>query len=90
MAKRKFVASLVISNLVNVSLGYANEKILQQEEMSFEVCLKVIEMSADKLTIAPEIVDVSDTMRIASFKLLDGVLVITCDEEQGLMTVSSN
>ena len=32
--KRKFVASLVISNLVNVSLGYANEKILQQEEMS--------------------------------------------------------
>ena len=42
MAKRKFVASLVISNLVNVSLGYANEKILQQEEMSFEVCLKVI------------------------------------------------
>ena len=27
-------------------------------------------MSADKLTIAPEIVDVSDTMRIASFKLL--------------------
>ena len=54
MAKRKFVASLVISNLVNVSLGYANEKILQQEEMSFEVCLKVIEMSADKLTIAPD------------------------------------
>ena len=68
----------------------AEEKIIQQEKISFEKCLKVITTSQDKLSVAPEINDVSDEKRIAVFTLVDGTLTITCDGNEGNVTVSTN
>ena len=68
----------------------AEETIIQQEEISFEKCLKVITTSQDKLSVAPAITDVSDQKRIAVFTLIDGTLTITCDGEEGKVTVSTS
>ncbi len=68
----------------------AEETIIQQEELSFERCLKVITTSQDKLSVAPEITDVSDQKRVAVFSLVDGTLTITCDGIEGNVTVSTN
>ena len=67
----------------------AQETIIQQEEISFEKCLKVIAISENKLSIAPEVEDISDQKRIAFFKLLDGTLKIICDGVDGTITVST-
>ena len=68
----------------------AEETIIQQEKISFEKCIKVIMTSQDKLSIAPEITDVSDQKRVAVFTLVDGTLTITCDGLEGNVTVSTN
>ena len=68
----------------------AEEKIIQQEKLSFERCLQVITTSQDKLSVAPKITDISDQKRIAVFTLVDGTLTITCDGEAGNVTVSTN
>ena len=81
--------SFLISVLL-ISATLAEETIIQQEKISFEKCLKVITTSEDKLSIAPKIEDVSDQKRVAIFKLVDGILTITCDGEQGNVTVSTD
>ena len=68
----------------------AEETIIQQEKLSFERCLKVITTSQDKLSVAPEITDVTHQKRIAVFSLADGTLTITCDGIEGNVTVSTN
>lgn len=72
------------------SLAVAEEKIIQQEVISFEKCVNVITTSEKKLSIAPEITDGSDQKRIAIFTLIDGTLKITCDGAKGNITVSTN
>ena len=76
--------------LVFSSLVGAEETIIQQEKISFEKCLNVITTSQDKLSVAPEITDVSDHKRVAVFALVDGTLTITCDGTEGNVTVSTN
>ena len=83
----KFTAAL--SFIFIYSGTVAEEEIIQEEKMSFERCLNVITTSASKLSIAPEITEVSDNKRIAVFTLSDGLLTITCDGEQDLVTVST-
>ena len=70
----------------------AEETIIKNEKMSFEICLSVITTSASKLAIAPEISDVSDQKRIAIFKLPDGILTISCkgDEERIIVSTETN
>ena len=72
-----------------VSLPMAEEKIIKQEKMSYEKCLKVIEISQDKLSIAPKVNDLSSSKRIAVFELVDGTLTISCDGEEGIVEVST-
>lgn len=67
----------------------AEEKIIQQEKMSFNQCLNVITVSADKLSIGPEITEISKKKRVALFTLSDGTLTITCDGDVGNVTVST-
>lgn len=67
----------------------SEEKIVQKEEMSFEQCLKVIEVSKNKLSIAPKISDLTPDKRIAIFSLSDGILKIACDRNEGFVTVST-
>ena len=88
--KQVFQGSL--AGFVVIVLGYhvgAEEIIIQQEKISFEKCLNVITTSQDKLSIAPEITDVSDQKRIAVFTLADGTLTITCDGIDGNVRVST-
>ena len=68
----------------------AEEIIIQQEKISFEKCLNVIKTSQDKLSVAPQITDVSDQKRVAVFTLVDGTLTITCDGIEDNVTVSTN
>ena len=82
-----FLAGLIVI-ILNQEAG-AEETIIQQEKISFEKCLNVITTSKDKLSVAPEINDVADQKRIAVFTLIDGTLTITCDGEEGNVTVST-
>ena len=68
----------------------ADETIIQQEKISFEKCLKVIITSQDKLSVAPEIKDISDQKRVAVFTLADGTLTITCNGIEGNVMVSTS
>ena len=91
LTKQVFQVSL--AGLVVIILSFyvgAEETIIQQEKISFEKCLKVISTSQDKLSVAPKITDVSDQNRIAVFTLVDGTLTITCDGEEGNVTVTTN
>ena len=94
MKKRQIKFSyLVLAKLVLmflISQAAAEETIIQQEKISFEKCLKVITTSQDKLSVAPEITDVSDQKRVAVFALVDGTLTITCNGKEGNVTVSTN
>ena len=88
--QNKLVQTAVISlvSMLMMSNAKAEGKIIQQEKISFEKCLKVIALSEDKLSIAPEIQDVVNEKRVALFKLSDGTLNITCDKVEGAITVS--
>ena len=68
----------------------ADEKIIKQEKISFEKCVKVIKTSKDRLSMSPTITDFSNQKRVAVFTLLDGTLTITCDRESGSITVATN
>ena len=85
---RRLSAGLMM--LFSVPQVGAEEKIIQQEKISFEKCIKIITVSQDKLSIAPEITDVSDQKRVAVFILADGTLKITCDGIDGKVEVSTN
>lgn len=91
LQKKAFLGSLAsfMAMVLSSHLG-AEEKIIQQEKISFEKCLNVITTSQDKLSVAPKINDVSDRKRIAVFTLADGTLSIICDGIEGNVTVSTN
>ena len=83
-------AAVLLSSISFPSNVAAEEIIIQQEKISYEKCLKVITTSEDKLSVAPEVTDVSDQKRVAVFTLSDGTLTITCDGIEGNVTVSTN
>ena len=83
----------IVTLLLGLLMVYpvpAQEKIIQKEEISFDKCLKVIATSQDKLSLAPEITDLSDQKRVAVFSLVDGTLTIKCDGIEGNVIVSTN
>ena len=83
-------AAVILLPISLMSNAVAEETIIQQEKISYEKCLEVIKTSGDKLSVAPEIVDVSEQKRVAVFTLVDGTLTITCDRIEGEVTVSTN
>ena len=88
--------NVVFAMLMSLSLSLlyssaiAEETVIKQEKMTYETCLNVIKTSEDKLSITPEIFEHSDEKRLATFKLVDGTLTITCDGQNGLIIVSTN
>ena len=82
--------TVALLTLLDASILLAEEKIIQQEEISFEKCLNVITTSQDKLSIAAEITEVSDQKRVAVFTLADGTLTITCNGIEGNVVVTTN
>ncbi|MDC3003356.1 hypothetical protein OAZ20_04645 [Paracoccaceae bacterium] len=90
--KIKVLSGAVVS-LFTISLtssAAAEGTIIQQEKISYEKCLKVITTSENKLSVAPEITNLSDQKRVAVFTLVDGTLTIACDGIEGEVTVSTN
>ena len=81
---------VVLSLMFVMSNAEAEETIIQQEKISFEKCLQVITTSENKLSVAPQIEEVSGKKRVAKFTLLDGTLTIVCDGELGNVKVSTN
>ena len=79
----------IVFSVIFVTVSLAKEQIIQQEKMSYEKCLKVITVSADKLSIAPTVSDQYEKKRIAVFTLSDGKLTIRCDGQEGSITVST-
>ena len=84
-----FLSTLFLTPLGFYALAASEEKIIQQENVSFEKCLKIIDSSKDKLSVVPEINDGAKQKRIAVFKLIDGSLTIICDKSAGKITVST-
>lgn len=76
--------------ILMASSALAEEKIIKQEAISFEKCLKVITTSQEKLSIAPKIDTISDQKSVAVFTLIDGTLTISCDGTEGIITVSTS
>ena len=85
-----FGAAVMLFPMNLISSALAEETIIQHEKISYKKCLKVITTSEDKLSVAPEIKDVSNKKRVAVFILVDGTLTITCDGAEGSVTVSTN
>ena len=90
--KKQIFKGSLVGFIIIILMSYvrAEETIIQQENLSYEKCREVITTSEDKLSVAPEITDVSDQKRIAVFTLIDGTLTITCDGEEGKVTVSTD
>jgi len=56
------------------------ETIIKKQHLSYEMCLKVISQTSDKLSITPKItVDSSDNHKV-EYTLSDGKLIIICDK----------
>ena len=95
MKHKQFNVVFAILMSLSLSLLYtsaiAEETVIKQEKkITYETCLNVIKTSEDKLSITPEISEHSDEKRLATFKLVDGTLTITCDGQNGLIIVSTN
>ena len=87
----RFCKTLVFVLIASIAPAVgAEEKIIQQENISFEKCLKVIVTSEEKLSITPKITDVTERKRLAIFTLGDGRLTINCDGVKGQIQVSTN
>ena len=67
---------------------YAEERVLQKEEMSFDTCLVVIEESSKQLMVNPDVEEETLSIRIAKFKMSDGTLLIKCDGINNELIVS--
>ena len=92
MKNRKVKTTYLLATMTSITASsiVAEETIIQQEAISFEKCLNVITTSENKLSISPEIQDLSDQKRIAIFTLIDGTLTISCNGIKGIITVSTD
>lgn len=87
--KRPLALVFIILFIFLSGQSLAEEKIIEQEKMSFDRCINVIKVSSEKLSITPEVSDLSDNKRAAVFTMSDGTLTITCDGEKGLVIVTT-
>lgn len=77
-----------ISCLAAVPQLCVAETIVKQETVSFEGCLKVIQVTADQIGFAPKLAVDTDALRVAEFSAPDGTVVIKCDRDAKQVTVS--
>ena len=80
--------AIVIACLTAVPQFCVAETIVKQETVSFEGCLKVIQVTADQIGLAPKLAVDTDALRVAEFSAPDGTVVITCDRDAKQVTVS--
>ena len=80
--------AIVIACLTVVPQFGLAETIVKQETVSFEGCLKVIQVTADQIGLAPKLAVDTDALRVAEFSAPDGTVVIKCDRDAKQVTVS--
>ena len=83
------IVIVIFESFLFSRIALAGDKVIQEEQMSFEKCLNVISVSEDKLSLTAQISDISSKKREAVFGLVDGTLTITCDGDQGYIIVST-
>ena len=84
--RRFFFASLILSWLNSIANAM---DIIQQETLTFDKCLGVIETATDRLNLTPQLTDEGANKKIALFELEDGILIISCDGNKNEIVVSS-
>ena len=67
----------------------AAETVIKTETVSFEGCLKVIDMTSSQSGILPKISVETKDQRVAEFEAPDGTLRITCDRRAKTVTIST-
>ena len=82
---KKVFAIACFTTVPQLSLA---ETIVKQETVSFEGCLKVIQVTADQIGLAPKLAVDTDALRVAEFSAPDGTVVIKCDRAAKQVTVS--
>lgn len=82
---KKIFAIACFTTVPQLSLA---ETIVKQETVSFEGCLKVIQVTADQIGLAPKLAVDTDALRVAEFSAPDGTVVIKCDRAAKQVTVS--
>ena len=80
--------SILLTLWLNPQL-LAAETVIKQETVSFEGCLRVIEMTSEQSGLAPMLTSDTSERRVAEFKAPDGVLLITCDRSAKTVTIST-
>lgn len=81
-----FLGFFALTNMGNPAIA---ETIIQTETMSFEKCKEVIDVSAENLAAPLNIKTDQEKLRVAEFKLADGILLISCNGENNQIVVSS-
>ena len=64
------------------------QTVIKQDILSFEGCLKVIEITAEQIGAPPKLTTDTENRRVAEFLAPDGTVVIECDRETEQVTVS--
>ena len=82
--KSLFTAALISS----LAWSATAQTVIKQDTLSFEGCLKVIEITAEQIGAPPKVKVDDDDRRVAEFMAPDGTVVIECDGETEQVTVS--
>lgn len=64
------------------------EEIISTQTAAFEDCIKVIDVTTDRVGIKPTIISDTSNSRVAEFATNDGTVIIKCDAEAKEITVS--
>jgi len=75
--------------LCSIATPIFAKKILQQQELPFEVCLKVIETTSEKISVEPVVMINENDVRVVRYNLADGTMTIVCDRIQGELIVTT-
>ena len=82
---KNLCAAALISSL---AWSATAQTVIKQDTLSFEGCLKVIEITAEQIGAPPKVKVDFDNRRVAEFMAPDGTVVIECDGETEQVTVS--
>ena len=55
------------------------QTVIKQETVSFEGCLKVIDLTAKQIGAPPKVTNDTEKRRVAEFSAPDGTVTIECD-----------
>lgn len=82
---KSFCTAALISSL---AWSATAQTVIKQDILSFEGCLKVIEITAEQIGAPPKVTTDTEKRRVAEFLAPDGTVVIECDRETEQVTVS--